>query len=204
MSYSTKESLLPLRMQKAKFAAVLATVFLCSQFFTARANGQASTATAYRNADLQVGGYFTFVRPDYGQNLIGYGAYATYDFLPHWGAEFNFRQADSRNGNSLYERTYELGGRYIITRKRGFVPYARASYGRGVINFPKGGILYGDNLAYNLMAFGGGVDYHLTRAINLRGDYEYQHWFSFPGVPGITNSSLSPQAVSVGVAYHFH
>jgi opacity protein-like surface antigen len=190
-------------MQKAKFAAVLATVFLCSQF-PARANGQASTATAYRKADLQAGGYFSGVWPDYGNRLLGYGGYVAYDFLPHWGAEFDFRQAKSTNGSQLTERTYEFGGRYVITHKSRFNPYARVSYGRGVFNFPKGSSLYGFNTAYNLMAFGAGVDYNLSRSINIRGDYDYQHWFNFPGISGTANSSLAPQAVSVGVAYHFH
>ncbi|WP_047489251.1 outer membrane beta-barrel protein [Terriglobus sp. TAA 43] len=196
---------MPLRIQKAKFAAVLATVFLFSQF-SARANGQATTATAYRNSDLQVGGYFSVVHPDYGRRFLGYGAYAAYDFKPHWGAEFNFRQANSSD-NDLSERTYELGVRYVITRKHRFNPYARASYGRGVFNFPPGynGFPFGANLAFNLMAFGGGVDYNLTRSINIRGDYDYQHWFSFPDNTGFNyNRSLSPQALSVGVAYHFH
>lgn len=195
---------MPLRIQKAKFAAVLATVFLCSQLFMARANGQASTATAYRKADLQAGGQFSVVWPDYGQRLIGYGGYVAYDFLPHWGVEFNIRQAKSTNNSDLTERTYEFGGRYVIMHRSGFHPYARVSYGRGVFNFPKGDTFYGYNQAYNLMAFGGGVDYNLTRSINLRGDFDYQHWFSFPGIGSSANRSLSPQAVSVGVAYHFH
>ncbi|SDF48203.1 outer membrane beta-barrel protein [Terriglobus roseus] len=195
---------MPLRIQKAKFAAVVTAALLFSQF-SARANGQATTATAYRNSDLQVGGYFSVVRPDYGPHLLGYGAYAAYDFKPHWGAEFNFRQGNARN-TDIYERTYELGARYVITRKNHFNPYARASYGRGVFNFPPGinGFPFGANLAYNLMAFGGGVDYNLTRSINVRGDYDYQHWFGFPAYPSGGTSSISPQAFSVGVAYHFH
>ncbi|MEZ2345402.1 outer membrane beta-barrel protein [Terriglobus sp. RCC_193] len=186
---------MPLRRQKSKLAAVLATVFLCSHF-PAHANGQAGTATAYRKADLQAGGYFTIVSSDYGPHYRGWGAYAAYDFKPHWGVEFNFRQANTPNNDKLYERTYELGGRYVILRKNRFNPYARVSYGRGVFNFPYDRA----NLAYNLMAFGGGLDYNLTRSINLRGDYDYQHWFSFPS----SGSSLAPQAFSVGVAYHFH
>lgn len=53
------------------------------------------------------------------------------------------------------------------------------------------------NLAYNEYVIGGGVDFALLSRINLRADYEYQTWLSFP------SNRLTPQLVSIGVAYHF-
>ena len=69
--------------------------------------------------------------------------------------------------------------------------------GRGVFNFTVDTVTVA-NLAYNMIAIGGGTDYSLTRSINLRGDFEYQKWFSFPP------NGLSPTVFSFGGAYHFH
>ena len=52
---------------------------------------------------------------------------------PHWRRRASF--ISSRALEYLYEKTYEVGGRYYrIYRK--FVPYAKVMYGRGVFNFP--------------------------------------------------------------------
>jgi opacity protein-like surface antigen len=154
--------------------------------------GQARSA-ASRRADLQVGAEFAVVKSDYDpQKLKGFGAYSTLDLNNHFGLEFDFRQGNSGSGDSLYERTYEVGPRYF--RTYGPVsPYVKAMYGRGVFNFP-GGVA---NLAYNLFAGGAGVDFHVLSYLNLRADYEYQRWLGFPP------TGLTPQAFSVGVAYHF-
>ena len=66
-------------------------------------------------------------------------------------------------------------------------------YGRGVFNFPNDVA----NLAYNLGAVAGGVDYNALRHVNVRVEYEYQHWFGFPP------NALTPQLGTVGVAYRF-
>ena len=44
---------------------------------------------------------------------------------------------------------------------------------------------------------GAGVDYKALPYLYVRGDFEYQDWFSFPP------SGLSPSLLTVGVAYHF-
>jgi hypothetical protein len=69
-------------------------------------------------------------------------------------------------------------------------------YGRGVFNFTYRGEQTA-NLAYNLIGVGGGVDYRLLRFLNLRGEYEYQHWFDFPP------NGLTPSVVTIGAAYRF-
>ena len=166
---------------------------------TAVAQGQASY-TASRAGDLQAGGGVAFGRSNYdspvlggtGESLRGFDLYSTFDFKPHFGAEINFRQTRPSYGEDAYERTYEIGGRYVYPFHH-LHPYAKALYGRGVFNYPKDIA----NLAYNLYSLGAGVDYPLTRSINLRADYEHQHWFSFPLAP------LQPNVVTVGVAYHF-
>ena len=178
------------------------TLLLLSLAFCAASAAQAQKLpTASRSLDIQAGGSFVYGHSDYGTTLKGYGGYGTIDFKPHFGLMLDFHQA---NGNyKIYERTYEVGGRYVRHYHR-FDPYAKGMYGRGVFNFPPPifdptGPSAG-NLAYNLFAVGGGVDYKLRRSINIRGDYEYQIWQSGPGLV----HGLTPWLASVGVAYHFH
>lgn len=157
--------------------------------------------TASRSVDIQAGADFIYGHSDYGTTLKGYGGYGTIDFRPHLGLMLDFHQ--SNGVNKIYERTYEVGGRYV-KHYRLFDPYAKVMYGRGVFNFPPpsfnpNGPASG-NLAYNLIGFGGGVDYKVKRFLNVRGDYEYQVWEGGPGLP----NGLTPWLANVGVAYHFH
>ena len=93
----------------------------------------------------------------------------------------------------MYERTYEIGPRYVRDYGR-FSPYVKAMYGRGVFNFPPQNAA---NLAYNMFAGGAGVDYRVLPYLNVRFDYEYQDWSSFPP------TGLKPQLFTIGAAYHF-
>jgi hypothetical protein len=159
------------------------------------ARGQAKY-TASRTGDLQLGAGYTNGNSDYVPNRIsGYSGYATFDFSEHFGFEFDFHQANDPN-SAVYERTYEWGGRYLRHYDHDrFRPYARVMYGRGVFNFP----FNAANLAYNMIVGAGGVDVTVYKWINVRAEYEYQEWFSGPG---ITNG-LTPSLINVGVAYHF-
>jgi opacity protein-like surface antigen len=169
---------------------LLLTLLLASS--SVCAFGQARP-TASRAGDLQVGGGFTIGRPDYLTNRItGFAFYSTFDFTPHFGAEVDFHQANDRSGTQVYERTYEFGGRYFRHYGR-FAPYAKGLYGRGVYNFNQSQA----NLAYNMLVGGGGIDVAVHPRINVRADYEYQHWFGFQF------SGLNPQLITIGAAYHF-
>lgn len=166
-------------------------------------HGQAK-ATASRSSDLQAGGGFVLAAPDYGQkNFKGYMGYATFDFKYNYGVEFNIHQTNAPSPSKQYERTYELGGRYV--RHYGIAhPYAKLMYGRGVFNYEYNVA----NLAYNIGVIGAGVDVNVRRHLNVRADYEYQNWFNFRGFvsQGYVTSrsaSLSPQLFTIGAAYHF-
>lgn len=142
--------------------------------------------------------------PDYGRDAFkGYMGYATFDFKYHYGIEFNIHQINAPSPSKLYERTYELGGRYV--RHYGiFHPYAKLMYGRGVFNYEYNVA----NLAYNIGVIGAGVDVNASRHINVRADYEYQNWFNYrgfvsQGIVTSNSSSLSPQLFTIGAAYHF-
>lgn len=163
------------------------------------ANGQAAY-TATRAGDLQVGVGGSFGRSNYdsaqlggtGESLRGFDLYSTFDFKPHFGVEANFRQTRPSYGEQVYERTYEIGGRYVYPL-HGLNPYAKLMYGRGVFNYPENIA----NLAFNLYSFGAGVDVRVLNNVNVRADFEHQHWFGFP------LTALMPNIGTIGVAYHF-
>jgi opacity protein-like surface antigen len=178
------------------------TLICLAGSMVARLHGQA-TATASRVGDLQIGAMFNLANTDYRpENFKGYGFYSTYDFKYHVGIEGEFHQINDPDATEgIYERTYEIGPRFVLHYRR-FAPYAKVMYGRGVFNYPP---VPGDpnrgpiaNLAYNIFAIGGGVDYHLLVGVNVRAEYEYQQWLSFPP------NGLTPRIFSVGAAYRFH
>jgi opacity protein-like surface antigen len=158
------------------------------------AHGQAKL-TASRAGDLQVGGGYSNANSDFVPNRIsGFTFYSDFDFRNHFGAEVDFHQLNDRSGDDVYERTYEVGGRYL--RNYGsLTPYVKALYGRGVLNYQ----LNTANLAYNMFVGGGGVDFAVKPYLNVRVDYEYQRWLSGVGIP----NGLTPQVLTVGAAYHF-
>lgn len=179
-------------------AAWLALLVLAPATHSLRAQ---ASYTASRVGDLQVGAGVSFGQSNYdsatlggnGEKLRGFNLYSTFDFREHFGVELNFRQTTPSYGKDVYERTYEVGGRYVYPIGFRLRPYAKLMYGRGVFNYPNDIA----NLAYNAVTAGGGLDYRLTRTINLRADYEHQHWFGFPLAP------LQPNVLSFGLAYHF-
>jgi hypothetical protein len=152
-----------------------------------------ASAAGVRAGDLQVGLGFSG-GPHYGgSRYYGGSIYASFDFLQHWGVEADFHQVNTSANNKLYERTYEIGGRYVRHYKGFINPYGKVMIGRGVFNFANDSA----NLAYNMYSIGGGIDFNVTRRINARGDFEFQRWPSFPG------NALTPKVATIGVAYHF-
>ena len=120
------------------------------------------------------------------ENFKGYGFYATYDFKYHVGIEGEFHQInDPDSTEGIYERTYEIGPRYVLRYGR-YNPYAKLMYGRGIFNYPN--LVDGvsntptptANIAYNIGAIGAGLDYRVLIGMNVRAEYEYQQWFGFP------------------------
>lgn len=166
--------------------------------------------TASRAGELQFGGSFGLGRSNYlpvdvqsnaaplsdlsrTVNLLGGGAYGSFDMKRYVGAGLDFRRLNAR-GDSSAQTSIEASFRYTLFRGFRFAPYLQAGFGHGWYRYPQGA----GTLGHNLYGLGGGLDYHLSRSLNLRGAYEYQSWI---GVP-IRNPQ--PQTLSVGIAYRFH
>lgn len=155
-----------------------------------------ASPTASRAGDLQIGGGLSNANTDYVPNRVNGGtAYVDFDFYRHLGVEGEFRFIKDGQTN-IYEKTYEVGVRYSRIYKNRYQPYAKIMYGRGVFNFATAGVTTA-NLAYNMFAGGAGLDYRVLPYLNIRGEFEYQNWMSFPP------NGLSPSVVTIGAAYHF-
>jgi hypothetical protein len=154
--------------------------------------GQA-TPTASRAADVQIGIGYSVGYPDYPPRTFqGVTAYADVDLRPHLGIEAEFHQVNNTGSYQSFQRTYEIGGRYLRTYGP-LVPYVKAMIGRGQFEYP-----FAETIAaYNIFAGGVGADFKVGPWLHIRGEYELQKWSSFP------NGGLTPQIVTVGVAYHF-
>ena len=164
-------------------------------------------ATASRAGDALVGGGYTTAASDYGPRFTGYNIYGDFDFTQHLGVEAKFNYVKAPSPDVLYEKTYEIGGRYFRTYGP-VVPYAKVLIGRGVFNYPPclppaDQNVACANLAYNELSGGIGTDVKVRPWLYVRADLEFQHWFSFKGTPTSQPDSLAPQLFSIGAAYHF-
>ncbi|HZY63200.1 MAG TPA: outer membrane beta-barrel protein [Edaphobacter sp.] len=184
-----------LHRARAFFVSIAAALF-CATVLSGFLHAQAKP-TASRFARLQIGGGSTTALSDYhSRRFNGLTAYLDLDFTPHLGFEGAFHLVKDGAGTGIYEKTYEIGGRYSLNRRR-LSPYVRAMYGRGVFNFEDYPGYGHPNLAYNLLAIGGGLDYRILPHINARADAEYQRWFGFPP------HGLTPTLLTIGAAYRF-
>ncbi|QNI36293.1 outer membrane beta-barrel protein [Edaphobacter sp. 4G125] len=156
--------------------------------------------TATRNSGLQVGAGYSFASPDYGQRKIqGYSIYGTFDFTRHIGIEGDIHRVNVITPTDIGENTYLLGPRYVLHFGR-FHPYAKGLLGLGFFptNYDKGSGKPNTNYHHKIYAFGGGVDYTVSRHFNVRAvDFEYQRW------PGWKPDGLTPYVFTFGAAYHF-
>ena len=167
--------------------------------------------TEEKAGELQAGAAFAIAKPSYVSNyFFGPAIYASFDFRDHIGIQFDFHYLSNSSADPLLtEHSYAIGPRYVWHRGR-FDPYVKLQYGRGVFNFSSLNCSSGTqcsyqttaNLAYNMFAMGGGVDFHLKPNLNLRlADFQYEDWLSFPSSGG---AGLTPMVLTTGVAYHFH
>jgi hypothetical protein len=79
-----------------------------------------------------------------------------------------------------------IGPKVPIKTFKGVTPYGKVLFG-----FGSGSFLNGHT---SVLAYGGGVDYRLSKRFTLRAfDFEYQQWFVTP--------TLHPYGGSVGIGY---
>jgi hypothetical protein len=172
---------------------------------TAAAFGQA-LPTAIRNANLEAGGHFTVIRPDYGSHdMAGLGGVVDLNLRKWYGAEIEGNYNFINGPSGTKESSYLIGPRILYVHER-WIPYAKVMIGIGDITLPVkepgGSNITGSYLAY---VFGGGTDWRWKRNITVRvADIEYQIWPGFGSTnPIYRPGALTPFQVSAGIKYRF-
>jgi hypothetical protein len=173
---------------------VLCLAFVFWIFGQRTGNAQAVEAADEPGLHLNAGGMASGFQPDEGGNdLVGAGTYVDFHFT-HWiQIEGEGRWLRWNQYFGEHEDNYLIGPRVPVYRigKRGQI-YGKALIGLGKMTFPFGG--YG---TFTALAFGGTLDYRLSRKVTMRAiDFEYQDWPVW-----LPHQSLQPYGVSVGFAY---
>jgi hypothetical protein len=182
------------------FRFMLCVLFI-SAGLSAAASGQVAPAAARGISSLSAGVTITAFRPypnaettlpGYSDRvLLGAGAFVDFNVSKCWGIEAEGHWLRFHEFAQVHEDTYLIGPRMLVPKGR-FRFYGKALYGFGRFAFPYGYATEQDPV----LAFGGGVDYRLTRRISVRLlDGEYQRWRNFQ------DKGLSPYGASAGVAY---
>jgi Outer membrane protein beta-barrel domain len=143
----------------------------------------------------------------YGRRMVGISPYIDWnlDHLPgllrNVSIEGEAHFIDFARPTSIQPRmqqdTVEGGLMYTWRHYRNLAPYVKAMGGVGTIHFPSDSIFYTRD-RFNVIAPGGGLEYHIWRQFWVRGDYEYQFWQHTFGP-----HDLTPQGFTIGASYHF-
>jgi len=117
--------------------------------------------------------------------LYAVGAYGDVKFNRWVQIEGEARWLNFNQYLGINETNYLVGPRVPIGTFRKITPYGKFLVGMG-----GGSFLTGHSF---VLAYGGGLDYRLTRRFMVRGDFEYQQWQVTP--------TLWPYGVSAGISY---
>ena len=174
--------------------SILASVCLFFLSIAASVHGQVVPSAASGEFRLKAGGLGSVSQPDYAgegiaqtspNRLYGAGAFVDARFNRWLVLEGEGRWLKFNQYLGINESTYLIGPRVPIIDFRHFTPYGKVLVGMG-----SGSFLSGTTF---VLAYGGGVDYQLSRRFSARADFEYQQWRVTP--------TIWPYGVSAGVAY---
>lgn len=174
-------------------------VLVCALFLFFIAGQRSGKAQAVEAMDgrgfyIDAGGMASgFMPGDWNQPVIGAGTYVDFHFT-HWVQLEG--EARWMRWNGYYGETQD---NYLIGPRVPVYRLGRKSqiYGKALIGYAKQDLAFGGNGSFTALAFGGTLDYKLTRKLTLRPvDFEYQYWPVW-----LPHQSLSPYGVSIGMAY---
>jgi hypothetical protein len=178
--------------KKLAFAIFLSSAVL---FVAGPAVMRAQVApSAFRSPiSLTVGGTASVFDPDYISNKLGgVGAYMDLNVFHGIGVEAEGRWQRFHEFEGVSQDNYLIGPRVQLKHFWLARPYVKVLGGFSNMNFEEG---LGSG-RFTTLAFGGGVDIHVTRRWSVRAiDVEYQYW------PTFLDGSLSPYGASAGISY---
>ena len=185
---------------------ILATALLATSFGSAAAHAQA-LPTAYANVRLSafagVSANYTGVELERNGDVtagvdIGFRPFS--GFFPALEARGSYPIAKG----SLANEENALAGIRLGRRKENFNPYGDVLFGRGRLNFPHGLADASNTFTVlsnttNVLSFGGGLDYNLSRHFGVKGDFQFQKYDS----PVTASGSVFSKVFTAGVTYRF-
>jgi opacity protein-like surface antigen len=195
-------------MKRPILAATLALVSFCFAAGAVSARAQVVPSATSGHLSLTAGGLGSVYQSDYAgfavaetapNRLYGVGAFVDMRFTRWIQVEAEGRWLRFNELEGISQDNYLIGPRLPIHHFRflNATPYVKVLAGMSRMNFE-------DNEGsgnYAALAYGGGVDFRLTKRFSARGDFEYQQWLQWPNIPGIANSPLFPYGASAGVGY---
>ena len=148
--------------------------------------------TAFRTTRIQAGAGGLYLNNDYTEHANkGISAWGDYDFNRFLGVEVEAHLGSIITPDDIGENSYFIGPR-LSYRKKNAAFYAKLVVGRASITNQE----TNSSKSYNSYAYGGGLDYKVSRHFNVRVvDFELQKW------PDFEPNTLSPLAISVGLMY---
>lgn len=180
--------------------AVRALAASCLCAATAAAHAQANpTAT---KASLQVGGGYTFASPDYLNSatatnpyIQGYTIFADLQTARRFGIEGEYHGLTVITPRDFGQTSLLFGPRFAFSMEDRARLYVKAMGGMGHMVFQTPSYpAHSDT--YGVFTGGGGIEFRLSRHINLRPiDVEYQFW------PGFPSPGLKPFLTTISVAW---
>ncbi len=148
--------------------------------------------TAFRTTRIQAGAGGMYLNTDYTESSNkGVSIWGDYDFNRFLGAEVEAHFGSIISPDDIGETSYFIGPR-VSYRRRNAALYAKIVVGRATISNQQ----VNTSSTYNAYAYGGGLDYKVSRHFNVRAvDFELQKW------PDFEPHTLSPLSISVGLMY---
>ncbi len=170
---------------------VVPLVLLALAFGMGRlAFGQVAPAGDAGGLIVSAGGTASGYYLQYGERkMLGIAALVDADTRRRLGIEAEARWLDFHQTANVHTTAWQIGPRYHVNVGR-FQPYVKGLMGIGQFYYPYK-LARGN---YLVVAPGAGVDFRLTRRIDLRlADFEYQYW------PQFTYGAMSSFGVSCGL-----
>lgn len=176
--------------------------FVFSLVAAVAAKGQAVETANARQFTISAGGMGSVFWPNDGSSpaygnsadyLLGLGTYVDLHFTHWFQVEGEARWLRFHQYSGEHQDNYLIGPKVPIKRFGSAQVYGKALIGLGRMTFPN---KYGYG-TFTALAFGGGVDYRLSRKLTFRAaDFEYQDWPDF-----LPNFNIHPYGVSMGMSY---
>ena len=150
---------------------------------------------------LEVGAAFSFGSPGYQDTTTyveGFTLFADAPIKRRLSAEVDWHYDSVITPIDVGEDTFLVGPRFSVIKEDRANIYVKVMGGVGHFDYQKGIYANPHVESYGVLAFGAGIEYRISRYLNLRAvDLEFQKW------PGFQPSGITPVVASTGLAYRF-